>query len=129
MTGHRVIEEVLEVLERWGWVRDLTRSEDGFDVVAAFEEVIGYPLRDTTLEEDLVTAAFTDPSFDEALREVAHVIGVDPSDGPVADERWAWVHVVTVFNDRTDQTWPVVRRTLHEARDLRRSAELQRLVG
>mgnify|MGYP000334830184 FL=1 len=125
MTGRRVLEDVLEILERWGWVQNTDRSPDGFDLVAAFEEVCGFPLRDTTVEEDSVIAAFADPSCDAALCKFAHVIGVDPADGPIDDERWAWVHVVTVFNDRPSQSWPVVRRSLHEARSTLRDAEVR----
>ncbi len=118
MTGEKVLAEVLEILERWGWVQHATAAADGFDIVGAFEESTGVPLRNSSADEDAVISAFAHPACDAALRTLAHLIGPDPSDGPIPDERWAWVHVITQFNDQFDLTWPVVRRILHEAREI-----------
>ena len=118
MTSQVLLETVVEMLERWGWVQHATAAAEGFDIVGAFEESTGVPLRNSSADEDAVISKFVHPACDAALRTLAHLIGPDPSDGPIPDERWAWVHVITQFNDRPDQTWPVVRRILHEAREI-----------
>lgn len=123
MSGVNVLEAVVEILERWGWVQHAAVAAGGFDIVGAFEESTGVPLRNLAADEDAVISAFVEPSCDAALRALAHLIGPDPVDGPIPDERWAWVHVITQFNDRSGQAWPVVRRKLHEARDLVARAE------
>ena len=122
MPSQGILGTVVDTLERWGWVQHATAAVDGFDIVGAFEESTGVPLRNASADDDAVISAFVDPVCDAALRTLAHLIGPDPSDGPIPDERWAWVHVITQFNDQPDQTWPVVRRILHEAREIAASA-------
>lgn len=114
--------QVLTVLEQWGWVQRAEEDEDGLDVVGAFEAVCGADLRSATLEADLVLDRFLPPEIDSALRAVARVLGPVPGDEPLPDERWAWVHTITCFNDAPGTTFGSVRNVLRTASDVLDSA-------
>lgn len=113
-----LLDGVTELIERWGWVQQTSESEDGLDLVAAFEVAAGVPLRDTTQELDLVVSAFADEALDRALGIVAEIIGADPDDGDPPQERWAWVHTITCFNDAGSTTDADVRQVLLMASEL-----------
>lgn len=104
VTTVELIDAVRRELARWGWVQLIGETQEGLDLVAAFEVVVQVPLQGTTPEEDRLAGAFADPALDEALALVAQIIGSDPSDGPLPEERWAWVHTLTTFNDRPTTT-------------------------
>src|SRR4051794_28459068 len=93
-----LLDGVTELIERWGWVQRTSESEDGLDLVAAFEVAAGVPLRDTTPEHDLFISDFADESLDRALAILAEVIGTSPEDRDLPSERWAWVHSINRFN-------------------------------
>lgn len=99
MNTVELIDAVRSELAEWGWVQLVSETEEGLDLVAAFEVVSQVPLQGTTPEEDLIAGAFADPALDEALALVAQIIGPDPDDGPLPVQRWAWVHTLTMFND------------------------------
>lgn len=94
-----LIDVVRSELARWGWVQLASETEEGLDLVTAFEVVSQVPLQSTTPEVDRVAGAFADSALDEALALVAQIIGSDPEDGPLPAQRWAWVHTLTTFND------------------------------
>ena len=110
-----MIEQTLAALKRWGWVQRVEEGEDGLDLVAAFEHVTRASLRSATPEEDLVLDHFLPPGVDSALREVARVLGPVPGDGPLPDERWAWIHTMTCFNDSPSTSEHAVRQVLSTA--------------
>lgn len=91
-------------LAAWGWVQRVGESEEGLDLVTAFEVVGHVRLHGTTPDEDRVAGAFADPALDDALALVAQIVGSDPDDGPLPAQRWAWVHILTVFNDAPTTT-------------------------
>jgi len=107
-----LLDGVKELIERWGWVQHSTESADGLDVVSAFEVTAGVPLRGTTPEQDAVISVFADDELDNALAIAAEVVGGDPQDGELPNERWAWVHVLTCFNDDPSTTVHSVQRVL-----------------
>lgn len=113
-----LLDGVKELIERWGWVQHTTESADGLDVVSAFEVAAGVPLRGTTREQDAVISVFADQALDDALAIAAEVVGGDPQDGELPDERWAWVHVLTCFNDDPSTTAQRVQRVLVLASDV-----------
>ena len=110
-----VIEQVLAALERWGWVQRAVEDEDGLDLVGAFEAVCGADVRSATPEADLVLDRFLPKEVDAALRAVARVLGPVPDEGPLPDERWAWIHTITCFNDAPETTFGAVRNVLSTA--------------
>lgn len=69
MTGQRILETVVEMLERWGWVQHATAAADGFDIVGAFEESTGLPLRNSSADEDAVISAFAHPACDASATD------------------------------------------------------------
>lgn len=109
---------MIDLLERSGWARRPTDQAGSLDIMGAFEAVTGVRAPSSVPPIDRVGAAFADPSISEALRIVAHLVGPDPEDEPSLGERGEWVSAITRFNDRDGQTWEVIRRTLHEAREI-----------
>jgi hypothetical protein len=118
MESVELLDGVNELIERWGWVQHADETEDGLDLVAAFEVASGVPIRTTSYEHDLLAGFFADEALDRALAMTAEVIGTDPADGPVPDERRAWVHVITCFNDAPATTAGDVMRVLRLTSEL-----------
>ena len=122
MTDVEVVGQVLAALERWGWVQRVEEDEGGLDLVAAFEHVSGATLRSATPEADVVLDRFLPPEVDAAMRAVARVLGPVPGEEPLPDERWAWIHTITCFNDAPETSFASVRRVLSTAREVLASA-------
>ena len=59
-----------------------------------------------------MAVAFGPDGLDDALRLVALAVGGDAQDGPLPDERWVWIHRITVFNDAPTTSWPDVEAAL-----------------
>jgi len=118
MESVELLDGVNELIERWGWVQHADETEDGLDLVAAFEVASGVPLRTTSYEHDLLAGFFADEALDRALSMTAEVIGADPQDSPLPDERWAWVRVITCFNDSPTTTAAEVALVLRMTSEL-----------
>lgn len=116
-----LLDAVRAELDRWGWVQLTVETENGLDLVTAFEVVTRVPLHRTTPDEDLVADVFAEPALDDALRLVAQIVVGDPADGQLPAERWAWVHALTVFNDAPSTTAGDVRLVLTMAGDVARA--------
>jgi hypothetical protein len=99
-----LIDAVRSELATWGWVQLVSETEEGLDLVAAFEVVSQVSLQGATPEEDRIAGAFAAPALDDALGLVAQIVGSDPDDGPLPAQRWAWVHTLTTFNDSPTTT-------------------------
>jgi hypothetical protein len=116
-----LLDAVRSELDRWGWVQLTDETENGLDLVTAFEAVTRMPLKGTTPEEDRIIDTFAEPALDDALRIVAGIVGGDPDDGQLPGQRWAWVHALTVFNDAPTTTERDVRLVLTIAGDVARA--------
>lgn len=113
-----ILVDTSDLLDRWGWIQHRDETEEGLDLVSAIEVATGLSLRNALPDEDRVLDLFLDPGVDVALRTLARVVGPIPDEEPLPDQRWAWVHALTCFNDAPATTANDVRVVLAAGRDV-----------
>mgnify|MGYP000603151341 CR=1 FL=1 len=79
MSGVNVLEAVVEILERWGWVQHAAVAAGGFDIVGAFEESTGVPLRNLAADEDAARLSRMNQTMRQVARRPSSVTSITSS--------------------------------------------------